>query len=220
MWGIRVLVPHKSRGKLLEELHHDHPGVTWMKSMARSYLWWPGLDKEIEEMAKSCQSCQSVKGSPRVVPLQPWTWPSRPWQRVHLDFAGPFQGAVFLVAVDTYSKWPEVKVLLTTTVSKTLNVLREWFAVHGVPEHIVTDNGPQFVADEFNNFTKCNGIKHIRSAPYHPASNGLAERFIKSMKESLKASVNDGRSLVRRLSSFLLGYRTTEHLSVVKAWVR
>ena len=99
-----------------------------MKSVARSYMWWPGLDKDLEQLTKSCQSCQAVKGSPPVAPLHLWIWPSKPWQRVHLDFAGPFQGAMFLVCVDAFSKWPEVKVMSTTTVSKTLNVLREWFA--------------------------------------------------------------------------------------------
>ena len=101
-----------------------------------------------------------------------------------------------------------VKVLSTTTVSKMLNVLREWFAHHGIPEHIVIDNGPQFMAEDFEIFTECNGIK---SAPYHPASNGLAEHFIKSMKQSLKASEGDGRSLIQRLSCYLLNYRSTAH---------
>ena len=118
---------------------------------------------------------------------------------------------MFLVCVDAYSKWPEVRVMSTTTVSKTLNVLREWISVHGIPEQIVTDNGPQFVAEEFDEFTNRNGIKHAKSAPYHPASNGLAERFINSLKQSLKASVNDGRSLCQRLSSYLLTYRSTAH---------
>ena len=211
MWGYRVIIPHRLREKLLDELHRDHPGVTRMKSVARGYMWWPGMDKAIEHIAKACQSCQSVKGNPPVVPLHPWAWPSRPWQRVHLDFAGPFQGAMFLVCVDAYSKWPEVRVMSKTTVSKTLDVLRQWFASPGVPEQIITDNGPQFVAEEFDTFTKRNGIKHVKSAPYHPASNGLAERFIKSMKQSLKASAADGRSLCQRLSSYLLGYRTTAH---------
>ena len=179
-----------------------------MKSVSRSYMWWPGLDKELEQLAKSCQSCQAVKGSPPVVPLHPWVWSLRPWQRVHLDFAGPFQGAMFLVCVDAYSKWPEVRVMSSTTVSKTLNVLREWFTSHGIPEQIVTDNGPQFIAEEFDVFTKRNGIKHVKSAPYHPASNGLAKRFIQSLKQSPQ---NDGRSLCQRLSSYLLTYRTTSH---------
>ena len=211
LWGIRVVIPKRLRIKLLQELHRDHPGVSRMKSVARSYMWWPGLDKEVEQLAKSCQSCQAVKRAPSVVPLQPWIWPSKPWQRVHLDFAGPFQGSMFLVGVDAYSKWPEVRIMSSTTTLKTLDVLREWFASHGIPEHLVTDNGPQFVSDEFETFTKRNGIKHVRSAPYHPASNGLAERFIQSLKQSLQASRDDGRSLVQRVSSYLLTYRTTSH---------
>ena len=141
-----------------------------MKSVAQSYMWWPGLDKDLESLAKTCQLCQVVKQAPPVAPLHPWVWPSKPWQRVHLDFAGPFQGSMFLVAMDAYSKWPEVRIMSTTTVSRTLDVLREWFAVHGIPEHLVTDNGPQFVAEEFETFTKRNGIKHVKSAPYHLGS--------------------------------------------------
>ena len=82
---------------------------------------------------------------------------------------------MFLVAVDAFSKWTEVKVMSTTTVSATLDVLREWFCVYGIPEQIVTDNGSQFTADAYKVFTQRNGIRHVRSAPYHPASNGLAE---------------------------------------------
>ena len=178
LWGYRVIIPKCVRGKLLQELHQDHPGVTRMKSVARSYMWWPGLDKDPESLAKTCQLCQAVKQAPPVAPLHPWVWPSKPWQRVHLDFAGPFQGSMFLVAVDAYSKWPEVRIMSTTTVSRTLDVLREWFAAHGIPEHLVTDNEPQFVAEEFETFTKRNVIKHVKSAPYHPASNGLAEHFV------------------------------------------
>ena len=91
LWGFRVIIPLRLREKLLDELHRDHPGVTRMKSVARSYMWWPGMDSEIEHIAKSCQSCQSVKGNLPVVPLHPWLWPSRSWQRLHLDFAGPFK---------------------------------------------------------------------------------------------------------------------------------
>ena len=55
----------------MQELHKDHPGVTRMKSVARSYMWWPGLDKDLEQLAKSCQSCQAVKGAPSAAPLHP-----------------------------------------------------------------------------------------------------------------------------------------------------
>ena len=87
LWGIRVLVPEALRSKLLSELHFDHPGSTRMKAVGRSYFWWPGLDKRIEELVKSCKSCQAVKSAPAAIPLHPWTWPSKPWQRIHVDFA-------------------------------------------------------------------------------------------------------------------------------------
>lgn len=211
LWGIRVVVPQRLRAKLLDELHKDHPGVVRMKSVARSYMWWPGLDKDIQNLVKTCQACQAVKRAPPVAPLHPWVWPSRPWQRLHLDFAGPFQGSMFLIGVDAFSKWPEVQMMTTTTASATLDVLREWFACHGIPEQVVTDNGTQFTSEVFATFTKMNGIKHVRSAPYHPASNGLAERFVQSLKNSLQATMNDGRTLTQRLSSYLLNYRTTPH---------
>ena len=138
-------------------------------------------------------------------------WPKSPWQRVHLDFAGPFQGHMFLVAVDAHSKWPEVAIMKSTTSAKTIEVLRTMFSAHGLPEQIVTDNGPQFVSEDFEAFLKQNGIKHIRTAPYHPSSNGLAERFVQSLKLALKASLNSGMSLTQRLSNYLLTYRTTPH---------
>ena len=135
----------------------------------------------------------------------------RPWQRVRLDCAGPFQNAMFLVAVDAYSKWPEERTMNTTTAAKTMDVLREWFTTHGIPKQIVTDNGGQFTSEEFTTFNNGNGICHIHTAPYHPATNGLREQFVQTLKESLKVSHDDGHSLSQKISSYLLTYRTTAH---------
>ena len=68
-------------------------------------MWWSGLDKDVEEKAKSCLKCQETKAIPAAAPLHPWAWPTAPWKRVHIDFAGPFLGKI---VVDTHSKWPEV----------------------------------------------------------------------------------------------------------------
>ena len=162
----------------------NHPGISRMKLVARSYMWWPGLDKEIEMLARSCEPCLAVKHKPPSVLLHPWSWPTA----LAANFLGPFQGSMFLVCIDAHSKWPEVHIMSSTTTTKTLEVLRQTFAAYGLPEQIVTDKGPQFISDEFANFTKANGIKHIRTAPYHPASNGLAERFVQSLKQSLKTT--------------------------------
>ena len=143
---------------MLDELHREHPGISRMKATAQSYMWWPGLDQAIERLVKSCRSCRAVKGAPAMAPLIPWTWPSKLWERVHVDFAGPFQGTTLLVAVDTHSKWPKVYPMSSTTTGKTIDVLRQMFAMHGLPKQLVSDNGPQFTSEEFSYFMKCNGI--------------------------------------------------------------
>ena len=77
---------------LLDELHKDHPGASRMKCIAKSYFWYPGLGKDIEEKARSCTLCQAVKNAPSVAPLHPWLWSTKPRQRIHVDFAGPING--------------------------------------------------------------------------------------------------------------------------------
>ena len=106
MWGLRVVVPEKCRKKILEELHEGHPGVVRMKSQARSHVWWPGIDHDIENLVKACSPCIQIKSDPSPVPLHPWVWPSRPWYRLHVDFAWPLFDKTYLVVVDAYSKWP------------------------------------------------------------------------------------------------------------------
>ena len=108
MWGIRVVVPHKLRNQILHELHEGHIGIVKMKGLARSYVWWPGIDQDIESLAKKCQGCQKVQFEAPTVPLHPWEWPIKSWQRIHVDYAGPFMGHMFLIVMDAHSKWPEV----------------------------------------------------------------------------------------------------------------
>ena len=211
LWGIRVVIPKKLQQRVLEELHKDHPGIVRMKVIARSYHWWEGVDKDIESVVKSCQACQSVKNAPPNAPLHPWLWPTKPWQRLHIDFAGPFRGRTYLLITDAHSKWPEITEMSSTTASRTVDELRKLFSSYGLPEQIVSDNGPQFVSEEFAAFTKMNGIKHIKSAPYHPSTNGAIERLVQTFKKAMKASEHDGRTHSQRLASFLLSYRSTPH---------
>ena len=122
MWGICVIIPSKHQSHIFQELHRDHPGCSRMKSLARSYVWWPGMDKDIENLARSCVPCQQNKHAP--APLHPRAWPTKPWQRLHIDFAGPFMGTSFLVIVDAHSKWPEVFEMSITTTTNTIKKLR------------------------------------------------------------------------------------------------
>lgn len=211
MWGGRVIIPPRQRTYILDQLHEAHSGVVKMKNLARSYVWWPGIDAELEVIAKKCPGCRETQNEPAIAPLHPWEWPSRPWQRVHVDFCGPFLGHMMLVAVDAHSKWPEVICMTSTTAERTIEVLREIFSRNGVCEQLVSDNGPQFTSEEFQEFIRTNGITHIKSVVAHPATNGLAERLVQSLKNALKSAKHDAGTLKRKLANWLLVYRNTPH---------
>ena len=123
-----------------------------MKALARLYIWWPKMDDSIEDVAKRCPSCQQASSSPPKAPLHSWEWPSQPWSRLHLDFAGPFMGHMFLVMVDSYSKWLDVQIMQSITAEKTIEKLQSIFSTHGLPKQIVTDNGTSFTSEKFKQF--------------------------------------------------------------------
>ena len=209
--GSRLIIPIDCQEQVLSELHVGHQGIVKMKGLARSHVWWPGMDKQIENLVRSCQACQSTRNQPPVVPLHPWPWSTSPWERIHVDFAGPFLGSMFLVLVDSHSKWMEVEPMESTTTERTVEVLRALFARYGLPKCLVSDNGPQFVSKEFAEFLAANGVRHIRSAPYHPATNGAAERFVQTFKQALRAGKNDRGNVRQKLAQFLMMYRNTPH---------
>ena len=209
LWGTRVIVPPPGRSRMIELLHESHPGICRMKRLARSYVWWPGMDRELEAKVRACEVCQQTRPQDRPVPIHPWEWAQKPWSRLHLDYAGPLFGKMYLVLIDAYSKWIEAKVVSTATSAATIEHLTSIFSVHGLPEVLVTDNGTCFTSAEFKEFTKQNGIRHIRTAPYHPASNGQAERAVKIVKEGLKKASR--HSLEMQISKFLFRLRLTPH---------
>lgn len=213
-WGQRVIIPDELKNAVLALLHEEHPGMQRMKMLARSFVWWPLIDKDIEAIVRQCKVCQTTLPAKAPGPLHPWTYPTRVWQRVHVDFAMKDGSNLFLL-VDSYSKWIEAKCLRTTTTSKTIDCLKEIFAAYGYPEELVSDNGPQFTSHEFSDFAASHGIRHTRTPPYHASSNGAAERLVQTTKASLlKQVLHDNltgqhRTLHQRLSDFLLAYRNT-----------
>ena len=209
MWGGRVVIPKEGRERILEDLHEAHPGVCRMKSLARSYFWWPKMDSEIETLVQGCHSCQTNRNNPSSAPLHPWEWPGKPWVRLHVDYAGPFLGKMFLVIVDAHSKWIEAFPMNQSTSAATIEKLRQTFATHGLPEILVSDNGTCFTSALFKTFLKNNGIRHLCSAPYHPSTNGLAERAVQVLKRGLKKIT--GGTVETRVSRLLAAYRVTPH---------
>jgi hypothetical protein len=209
LWGNRVVVPSSIHSNVLEELHAGHPGISRMKGIARGVVWWPGIDASIEEKVKACEQCQLNQKAPAVAPLHPWEWPDQPWSRLHIDYAGPFLGKMFLVVVDAHSKWLEIEIVPSATSANTIEKLCQMFATHGIPDIVVSDNGTAFTSGEFKEFLLKNGIRHVTSSPYHPSSNGLAERYVQTFKRAMKKDTSD--SIQKQLARFLFRYRSTPH---------
>ena len=97
---------------VLAELHAKHTGITRMKAIARSFVWWPTLDNDIEHLVKACPTYQEQRAT--TTPTHPWIYPNGPWERVHADFA-EYGGKYYLLLVDAFSKWPEVHELHTNS---------------------------------------------------------------------------------------------------------
>lgn len=155
--------------------------------LARSYVWWPGIDSEIVELIANCNICIQERKAPAKGPLTTWPWPDKFWSRIHSDFLGLFQGHMFLLFLDAHSKWPEVIDMNTNTqVPKVMSVLKKLFVRFGLLRHLVTDNGPQYTGIEMREFLKQNGVNQSFSPPHHPATNGAAENFVGTFKDKVE----------------------------------
>ncbi|UYV82251.1 K02A2.6-like [Cordylochernes scorpioides] len=212
-WRERVVIPRKLRSLILEDLHEMHLGMVKMKMIAIRYFLWPGIDKNIEELARDCRMCQESASMPPST-ISEWTWPEKPWHRLHLDLAGPFMGRMFMVLVDAYTKWLEIVIIKDFTSRTIIGHLREIFARFGLPEILVIDNGRQFVSSEFEEFTTINRIRHTKTSQYNPSTNGLAERYVREFKNSLRK--NQGKDSIEiNLQRFLFTHRAFPQTSLL-----
>nr|XP_037285009.1 uncharacterized protein K02A2.6-like [Rhipicephalus microplus] len=209
LWGSRVVIPQSLRSRILQLLHAGHPGVEKTKIVARSHVWWPGLNQDIARMVQSCQACQENQRASRHVKITPWPFPEKPWSRLPVDFGGPFKGHYFLVVVDTFSKWVEVLPVTTPSAGATIAALRQVFAAQGLPDLIVSDNGPAFVSKKYLAWLTKNGICRMMVPLYHPTSNGAAERVVQTVKDKLKKS--KGGDVRTQVARALFQYWTTLH---------
>ena len=157
--GHRTVIPDVLRKPLLKELHAVHIGVTRMKAVARSFFWWPRLDRDIENLVGNCAQCQELSRAPVTEVPHHWIYPSEAFERVHIDYA-EFASAHYLLLVDAYSKWIDVFPKgRDCTTSKTIECLLSFISTYGIPKFIVSDNGPQFTSHAFKQFCNENGVQ-------------------------------------------------------------
>lgn len=213
MRGHKIVLPKSLQSRILSELHKSHLGMVKTKADARARVWFPGIDTAIESMINSCDICNQLRSSPPRVSISPWKYPAVPFYRIHLDFLGPLNNRMYLVIVDAYTKWVEVYDVPSTT-SNVVEKLYEYISRFGLPHTIVTDNATNFSSEEFRAFCLQNGIIHIFSPPYHPASNGQAESYVKIVKRGIKSSLMSSKNYREckiKLLKYLYDYRNSIH---------
>lgn len=123
-----------------------------MKNLVRRYCWWKNIDKDIEAITKNCRTCSLFQKYPPAQKGHQWEATTEPFERVHVDFAGPFMGHNFLILVDAFTKWPEVHLMRNITAKETIEKCRNIFVTFGLPHVLVSDNGRTFISSEFQKF--------------------------------------------------------------------
>lgn len=213
MRGQRVVIPANLQKRVLADLHQTHAGMVRTKTLARSFCWWKNIDQMIENTIRNCYDCNMGQKTPEKVAVHKWLEPQFPFERLHIDFAGPFLDMRFLIIVDAYTKWIEVEVILHQDTPTVIRILDKLFSQFGVPATIASDNDPVFVSADFQSFLKQRNIQHKKSAPYNPSTNGQVERCVQTVKAALKKMGASKSNVREQLNKFLMLYRRTPHSS-------
>ena len=211
---LRPVIPSNSRKLLFESIHNlSHPSIRETRRQITKRVFWPSMNADITEWARTCTSCQrsKIQQHPKI-PISKFEEPGQRFHHVHIDIVGPLpscQGYTHLLTcIDRFTRWPEAIPLSSTTAEDVAKAfLANWVARFGCPAIITTDRGPQFSSQLFVHLTKLLNSKFIQTTPYHPQSNGMIERFHRHLKTSLRCS--DRGSWLDSLPLTLLGIRTS-----------
>lgn len=183
--GCRIVVPKVLQTSIVDRLHDGHQGVEKTLDLAKNCVWWPGMIEHIKLKTRNCDLCNTLAAAQRKEPLMPSNLPEGPWRKLGMDLC-LHNNHNYLVVTDYYSRFLEIiRLSKDTTSHGVIENLKSIFARHGLPEEIISDNGPQFASQQFKQFTQDCRIKHSTSSPHFPSSNGAAERAVQTAKKIL-----------------------------------
>ena len=184
----RVIVPSTFRYGFMDRINSSHIGIQGCLRRAREVLYWP------ENYIQSCDVCNKLSQQSQnqsKESLISHDIPSRPWEVVGIDLF-EFEGRDYLITVDDLTNIFEVDRLDDKTVSGVIPKLKAHFARYGLPEKVVSDNGPPFSGKEFGQFAKSFEFRHQTSSPGYPQSNGKVENAVKTAKRLMKKAKESG----------------------------
>jgi len=218
----RLVVPVHLHQKIVDE-HHDesfagHFSVKKMSKKIGRYFYWKGMNADVVKKCESCVSCASVQGCGFVgKPLLVSVPVGGPFECLGMDFVelDPSEsGKYALVFQDYLTKWPEVYAVADRKAETVAQCLKDLIWRHGVPNRIIHDRAPEFLSDVLQETAHLMGITQLPTSGGHPQSNGLVERFNRTLKQMLAKVVSTkGRNWDKVLGAVLFAYRSTPHQS-------
>ncbi|XP_033110925.1 uncharacterized protein K02A2.6-like [Anneissia japonica] len=189
MKGHKSIIPTSLQSSYTQILHKGHPGIEATKIRAREIVYWRSMCDDINKFVSSCQVCNALKAHQAKEPLLLHNNPDLPWTIVATDIF-EWNNKHFLVLVDSYSGWFEVNILTDLTSATVIVKLKRYFATHGTPRILISDNGGQYSGQQFKQFASEWNFVHITSSPEHAQSNGIADNaVIKAGKEMDQISI-------------------------------
>lgn len=221
----QILLPRSKVGQVLQEMHNGasggHLGINKTLAKVRERYYWLSSKQDVESWCRKCITCAATKG-PKVKPqgrMKQYNV-GAPFERIAIDIAGPFPetekgNRYTLVVMDYFSKWPEV-FAIPNQEAKTVSeeIVNHWVSRFGVPMELHSDQGRNFESKVFQEVCQLLGIRKTRTTALHPQSDGMVERFNRTLNEHLSKVVGvDQRNWDRHISLFLMAYRNAVHTS-------
>ena len=183
--GERIIIPASLRREMKDKIHAGHSGINSCLRRAREFLFWPNISAEIRQFVESCDICSSFSTAQAKEPLYLHETPSRPWEKIGTDLF-KFKGRNYLVTVDYFSQFFEVDFLAEINSETVITKLKHHFCRYGIPDVVISDNGPQYTSHDFHKFAKKYGFSHEPISPGNSQSNGAAEAAVKIAKNVMK----------------------------------
>ena len=180
--GERIIIPEKLQPEIRDKIHQGHQGGEKCKLRAKSCVFWHGINQDIDNLVQHCPTCQEYQKKQQPESLMPHEIPTRSWQVVGTDLFHLNESDYLLIA-DYYSKFTFIRKIPQGQYSSNaiILLLKQVFSEHGIPERVISDNGPQYSSDAFRTFAAEWEFQHVTSSPRHPQSNGFAERCVQSL---------------------------------------
>jgi len=215
--GKRIVIPDALIDSVLKIAHEGHLGIVKTKSLIRTKIWFPDMDKRVEKLIEACLACQ-LEGKGSCEPIKSTNMPCAAWEHLCMDFFGPLpNGNELMVVMDEFSRLPVVEEIKTTASEHVIPALDSIFSLLGIPVKLKTDNGPPFNGHKFKEFSEYMGFKHQKITPEAPQSNGQAENFMKNLGKVIRSAKTERREWKFELNKFLRNYRSSPHSTTGKA---